>query len=373
MKLRKRFVIILTILGLGFIFQTLYFYSYPSSGKYETPDHIDEAVKTPLKSTHNKTIINSRNLLQGIKLHREIARNNDAPKSTMLSTTLNDFTYETTSPSLELSTSGNTSNKSNSMGDHKFVPWKRSASHALDGFHNRSKSHLKSLSRKYASTKNVPSFSGNSTTYSKFDLRKSTRLDQQKSKDYHKIRGNRFVSRFEIDREVFAADSNFRNFDFNEQVPFKKYSNQTGELTHVENPKNLFQKSESPSEFNFRITSVKDHRILGVSRDQLSREEILFGTLRPRNTSQLKDEVRIVSMSLYGSEARYMLGAMENAKLVKKNFPGWKLRFYVESPLTKSPKYGQVPLEILDNLRNFGADIHYIVPEEDFLPPMMWR
>lgn len=363
MKLRKRFIIILAILSLGFMFQTLYFYSNPSPGNYETSDHI-EVVKTPLKSTYNKTIINTRNLFQGIKLHREIARNNDAIKSTLHSTTFNNSSYETTSSLPELNTAVLKSiNKSKSVGNSKFVPWKRSASkrHALDGFNNRPNSHLKSPSRRNVTKTNFSSFSGNFNAYSKFNLTKSNRHDHKKSKDH---------SRFEIDREVFAADSNFRNVGFDEQVPLKKHSNQTEELDNVENP---FKKSESPSEFNFRTTSVKDNRILGINRDQLSRDEILFGKLRPRNTSQLKGEMRIVSMSLYGAEAHYMVGAIENAKLVTKNFPGWKLRFYVESPLTKNPKYGQVPQEVLENLRSLGADIHYIVPEEDFLPPMMWR
>ena len=85
------------------------------------------------------------------------------------------------------------------------------------------------------------------------------------------------------------------------------------------------------------------------------------------------DVVKIVSMSLYGSEPRYTMGAIRNAELVKETFPGWKLRIYMESPASSTPRFGLVPRNIVEQLRSLGADIHYIVPEQDFIPPMMWR
>lgn len=83
--------------------------------------------------------------------------------------------------------------------------------------------------------------------------------------------------------------------------------------------------------------------------------------------------IRIVSMSLYGSEPRYTMGAIRNAELVKENFPGWTLRIYMESPASSTPRFGLVPRNIVEKLRSLGVDIHYIVPEQDFIPPMMWR
>lgn len=39
---------------------------------------------------------------------------------------------------------------------------------------------------------------------------------------------------------------------------------------------------------------------------------------------------RVISMVLYGSDARYTMGAIRNAQLLPVVFPGWKLRFYVK-------------------------------------------
>ena len=80
----------------------------------------------------------------------------------------------------------------------------------------------------------------------------------------------------------------------------------------------------------------------------------------------------IVSMSLYGNEAKYMIGAIKNAELIKKNFPGWKLRIYLEANLD-SPRYGLVSSSVIKNLRQLGVDLQYIDTKEDSIPPMMWR
>lgn len=83
-------------------------------------------------------------------------------------------------------------------------------------------------------------------------------------------------------------------------------------------------------------------------------------------------QVMIVSMSLYGSDPRYTIGIIRNAQLVKENFPGWKLRVYMESPLSAT-RFGRVPPAIITSLKGLGVDIQYVVPEQDFIPPMMWR
>jgi hypothetical protein len=66
------------------------------------------------------------------------------------------------------------------------------------------------------------------------------------------------------------------------------------------------------------------------------------------------------------------MGAIRNAELAKANFPGWTLRIYTETPSEK-PHFGLVPETVLSRLRALGADIHFIDPGEDFVPPMMWR
>jgi len=81
--------------------------------------------------------------------------------------------------------------------------------------------------------------------------------------------------------------------------------------------------------------------------------------------------VNVVAMSLYGSELRYTAGAVRNAHLVQQNFPGWKLWVFIESP--SSSKYPPVPQDVIPRLVRLGAEVHYISPEDDMIPPMMWR
>ena len=49
---------------------------------------------------------------------------------------------------------------------------------------------------------------------------------------------------------------------------------------------------------------------------------------------------------------RYTSGAIRNSELVKVNFPGWRLRFYIEGPA--SNKYPKVPLDVVEILNNSG-------------------
>ena len=67
----------------------------------------------------------------------------------------------------------------------------------------------------------------------------------------------------------------------------------------------------------------------------------------------------VISMTLYGSNLKYTIGAIRNAELAKKNFPGWKLRLYMEKPSDK-PKYRIVPQTVIDQLKLLGADVYYV-------------
>ncbi|ELT95567.1 hypothetical protein CAPTEDRAFT_228752 [Capitella teleta] len=84
------------------------------------------------------------------------------------------------------------------------------------------------------------------------------------------------------------------------------------------------------------------------------------------------DGENIIAMSLYGSNMRYTMGAIRNAELIRENFPGWKLRIYTESP-SENPRYGLVPQTVISKLRDLSAEIHFMLPGEGFIPPMMWR
>jgi len=41
--------------------------------------------------------------------------------------------------------------------------------------------------------------------------------------------------------------------------------------------------------------------------------------------------LRVISMSLYGSKMRYVVGAIRNAQLAPVIFPGWQIRVYCKS------------------------------------------
>lgn len=66
-------------------------------------------------------------------------------------------------------------------------------------------------------------------------------------------------------------------------------------------------------------------------------------------------------MSLWGSTPRYTFGALRNAQLVPVFFPGWKLRVYVEQPMSSGKTQHQpVPERILSKLEQLGAELLYV-------------
>ena len=71
--------------------------------------------------------------------------------------------------------------------------------------------------------------------------------------------------------------------------------------------------------------------------------------------------LRIVSFSLYGTMPLYTAGAVQNAELVYRIYPGWKARFYVDN---------SVPEDVIDALRARNAEIIFV---EKNLGPMYGR
>ena len=57
---------------------------------------------------------------------------------------------------------------------------------------------------------------------------------------------------------------------------------------------------------------------------------------------------KVASFGLYGGSPRYTVGAVENAKMIKENFPGWVARFYVDD---------SVPSSVIEELESLGAEI----------------
>jgi len=65
------------------------------------------------------------------------------------------------------------------------------------------------------------------------------------------------------------------------------------------------------------------------------------GAARPRGRD-------VVAFSLFGRDPLYLEGAVENARLVPRAYPGWSCRFYVD---------GSVPGPTVDALRSLGAEV----------------
>ena len=114
---------------------------------------------------------------------------------------------------------------------------------------------------------------------------------------------------------------------------------------------------------------------MGQSQSQINRvnnrTENLTTTRNVTNTGGVakgKEENRVISMSLYGSDPRYTRGAIENAKLITKVFPGWKLRIY----LSNVSNVG-VPSDIVKQLKTSNVDLVFMNPSTTKVKPMMWR
>ena len=75
------------------------------------------------------------------------------------------------------------------------------------------------------------------------------------------------------------------------------------------------------------------------------------------------EKKKIVSFSLWGSNEGYCQGAIENAELAPKIYPGWTCRFYVD-PI--------VPRKVVTRLLDLGAEIVYREESIDNLG-LYWR
>jgi hypothetical protein len=76
-------------------------------------------------------------------------------------------------------------------------------------------------------------------------------------------------------------------------------------------------------------------------------------------------ERRVIAYSLYGDRPKYVDGALRNAELVQRVFPGWIARFYVDSRT--------VPLRVLRGLRARGAEVVEVDTSKVRDQHMFWR
>jgi len=75
---------------------------------------------------------------------------------------------------------------------------------------------------------------------------------------------------------------------------------------------------------------------------------------------------RVISMGLYGDKPRYTYGALMNALLVERDWPGWKLRVYYDA---------SVPSLFISRLESLGADMVFVNSSagEDDQGGLIWR
>ena len=74
---------------------------------------------------------------------------------------------------------------------------------------------------------------------------------------------------------------------------------------------------------------------------------------------------KLITYSLYGSNPKYVNGAVKNAQMLGKVFPGWQARFYTD--------LGTVPAHIQSALLAAGAEIHPIDMAKYGSQSMFWR
>jgi hypothetical protein len=76
------------------------------------------------------------------------------------------------------------------------------------------------------------------------------------------------------------------------------------------------------------------------------------------HTVDCKNETKVVSLSLYGSDTRYTFGALQNALVAEEAFPDWTV--YVFIPDVPADSTLHVPDDVTAQLREHGAQIQLL-------------
>jgi len=76
-------------------------------------------------------------------------------------------------------------------------------------------------------------------------------------------------------------------------------------------------------------------------------------------------QTKVISFSLWGSDPKYCVGAVRNAELALKIYPGWRCRFYIAN---------SVPVNYIKELQEFDhVDIIQKVQDSGSWESMFWR
>ncbi len=99
-----------------------------------------------------------------------------------------------------------------------------------------------------------------------------------------------------------------------------------------------------------------------------------LSAVKDRQSRRAPDGSKIISMSLFGKNPLYTIGAVRNAQLLPVFFPGWVLRVYVAHPGSAhaSPDI-LVPSRILFKLKDLGAQIAYVNASQNLISPKLWK
>jgi len=99
---------------------------------------------------------------------------------------------------------------------------------------------------------------------------------------------------------------------------------------------------------HYLLGNLDDARKFGrASLEAKDRAACAIGTLRkpPADASQRR---KIIAFTLWGSNPRYLRGALHNAEIAPKVYAGWTCRFWIDA---------SVPVDLVDALRSCGAEI----------------
>lgn len=77
-----------------------------------------------------------------------------------------------------------------------------------------------------------------------------------------------------------------------------------------------------------------------------------------------RDEKSVISFGLYGTDPKYVTGAIRNAELRDTYFPGWTLRFYTDK---------SVPQDIVEKLKELKAEVVTETGLKGKTAGMFWR
>ena len=76
------------------------------------------------------------------------------------------------------------------------------------------------------------------------------------------------------------------------------------------------------------------------------------------------EPIHCISFSIWGSNPRYLRGALRNALLIPELYPGWQARFHLDA---------SIPADFIDLLRSLGAEVRLMPAGQSLRQKLCWR